>query len=117
MKTPLADQLGILDSFAACCGGRARAVLGIFRSGRQSTAVDDRAKIAELWDESWKIWFPAGKDDPTLTLLRIRGETGEYWDNSGFNGIKYLLEAGKAYLTGTRPDVDGDPKIHGKIVL
>jgi len=79
--------------------------------------VDDRRKIAELWNESWKIWFPGGKDDPSLVLLRIQAEAGEYWDNSGVSGIKYLIEAGKAYLSGTRPDVDHDPKIHGKVAL
>ena len=83
----------------------------------QAVAVDNRLKIAELWNEAWKIWFPKGKDDPSLSLLRVRGEAGEYWDNSGTSGIKYLIEAGKAYLSGTRPDVDGDPKIHGKVQL
>lgn len=79
--------------------------------------VDDRAKLNSLWNEAWKTWFPAGKEDPSLVLLRIRGETGEYWDNSGASGIRYLIEAGKAYLSGTRPDVEHDPRIHGKVVL
>ncbi len=79
--------------------------------------VDDRSKVAELWSEAWKAWFPQGMDDPTLTLLRIHGECGEYWDSSGASGIKYLIEAGKAYLTGTRPDVADDPKIHAKVQL
>jgi general stress protein 26 len=79
--------------------------------------VDDRSKVSELWSEAWKVWFPHGKDDPTFTLLRIRGECAEYWDNSGASGIKYLFEAGKAYLTGTRPDVADDPKIHAKVQM
>ena len=82
-----------------------------------ATAVEDRAKVAEIWNESWKVWFPGGKDDPALLLVRVQGDTGEYWDNSGSNGIKYLIEAGKAYLSGTRPAVDNDPKIHGKVDL
>ena len=28
-----------------------------------------------------------------------------------------LIEAGKAYLSGQRPDIDDDPKIHGKVNL
>ncbi len=79
--------------------------------------VADRKKLDEFWKESWKIWFPDGKDDPSLLLLKVQGERGEYWDNSGTSGIKYLIEAGKAYLAGTRPDVDGDPKIHGRVHL
>jgi general stress protein 26 len=31
----------------------------------------DRAKIAELWTEEWKLWFPGGKDDANLALLRV----------------------------------------------
>ncbi len=82
-----------------------------------ASPVEDRAKIEQLWKESWRIWFPKGKDDPTLVLVRVQGEQGEYWDNSGVRGIKYLIEAGKAYLSGTKPDVDNDPKLHGKVAL
>lgn len=77
--------------------------------------IDDRMKIEQLWKEPWKVWFPGGKQDPNLTLLRIRGRRGEYWDNSGMSGIKYLIEAGKAYVSGTQPDVANDPKIHAKV--
>lgn len=79
--------------------------------------IDDRARISRLWNEAWKVWFPGGKDDPNLTLLRVRGQTGEYWDNSGTSGLRYLIEAGRAYFSGTKPDVAGDPKIHGKVTL
>ncbi len=79
--------------------------------------VDDRQKIAELWKEPWKVWFPGGKHDPSLILLKIHGDIGEYWDNSGSSGLKYLIEAGKAYLSGTRPDVAHDPQIHAKVNL
>ncbi len=82
-----------------------------------ATPVENRAKVAELWNEAWKVWFPGGKDDPALLLLKVEGQEGEYWDNSGTSGLKYLVEAGKAYLTGTRPDVEGDPKVHGKVTL
>lgn len=82
-----------------------------------ASAVDDRQKIAELWQESWKVWFPGGKDDPSLVLIKVQGDCGEYWDNGGFGGIKYLIEAGKAYFKGTRPDVANDQRIHGKVNL
>jgi general stress protein 26 len=79
--------------------------------------VQDRAKLDEIWTEAWKTWFPGGKADPKLVLIRVTPNSGEYWDNSGSSGIKYLIEAGKAYLSGTRPDVEHDPKIHGKVEL
>ncbi|QEH35800.1 Pyridoxamine 5'-phosphate oxidase [Aquisphaera giovannonii] len=83
----------------------------------RAKVVDDRAKAAQLWKAEWKVWYPGGKDDPALVLLRIDGETGEYWDNSGTGGVKYLIEAGKALLTGSRPDVQDDAKVHAKVEL
>jgi general stress protein 26 len=83
-------------------------------SGRATPLVDHR-KVEDLWNEAWRVWFPGGKDDPTLILLRVQGEKGEYWDNSGVSGIKYLIEAGRAYLSGEKPDVENDPAVHGKV--
>ncbi|MBY0513390.1 MAG: pyridoxamine 5'-phosphate oxidase family protein [Gemmataceae bacterium] len=85
-------------------------------SGTAAT-VDDRGKLSRLWKAEWKVWFPGGKDDPNIVLLRVDGSGGEYWDNSGTSGLKYLIEAGKALVTGTRPDVGEDPKVHGKVTL
>lgn len=85
-------------------------------SGR-AMPVEDRDKVNSLWNESWKVWFPGGKDDPNLVLVKVVGDIGEYWDSSGSSGLKYLIEAGKAYFSGTRPDVDNDPNIHAKVQL
>jgi general stress protein 26 len=68
--------------------------------------VDDQAKLEELWNETWKVWFPEGKPSESIMLLKIDPTSGEYWDNSGLTGVKYLLKAGKAYLQGERPEVD-----------
>lgn len=66
--------------------------------------IRDRNKVEELWSEAWKVWFPEGKDDPSIVLLKVESTVGEFWDNSGLKGIQYLFEAGKAYLSGERPD-------------
>lgn len=73
-----------------------------------ATAVDDRAKLDELWSEAWKVWFPDGKSSPSIVLLRIDPSHGQYWDNSGLQGVKYLIKAGKAYLQGDRPETGSD---------
>lgn len=82
-----------------------------------ATTVDDRAKLAQLWKPEWQVWFPGGKDDPNVVLFKVHGTAGEYWDNSGTSGLKYLIEAGKALLSGERPSVGNDPKVHGKVSL
>ncbi len=77
-------------------------------SGR-ATLIDDREKIAELWSEPFRVWFPGGKDDPTIELIAVRPVVGEFWDNTGLNRCKYLWEATKACVTGTTPEIhDGD---------
>ena len=63
---------------------------------------DDRARIAELWQESWKVWFPKGKDDPDIVLLEFDAVDGEYWDNAGSKGVEFVIRAAKAYLGGEK---------------
>jgi general stress protein 26 len=81
----------------------------------RATLVDDPAKIAGLWRESFLAWFPGGKHDPSLELIRMRPERGEYWDNIGQQRASFLWEAAKAYVSGTTPEVDPDE--HGVVRL
>jgi general stress protein 26 len=41
---------------------------------------NDQTKIEELWSDRFKMWFPYGKEDPDLCLLKITPEEAEYWD-------------------------------------
>ncbi len=43
--------------------------------------VKDQAKVDELWDENVQQWFPEGKNDPNVVLLRITTLAGECWSN------------------------------------
>jgi len=72
--------------------------------------VRDRALIDRLWAEDWKIWFPKGKDDPSLSILVVEPREAAYWDISGGTGLKYLFESAKAYVSGTRPPSDDDER-------
>lgn len=80
-----------------------------------ATMVDDRQKLNDLWKESWKVWFPEGKSSDSIVLLKIEPNSGDYWDNSGASGIRYLLKAGKAYLQGERPEAD--QKTHASVSM
>ena len=75
-----------------------------------ASVVDDRALIGELWSESWKVWFPKGKDDPSLRIVAVEPVEAAYWDMSGTTGIKYVFEMAKAYVTGKRPPSDNDER-------
>ena len=82
----------------------------------QATIVRDRALIDRLYKEAWKIWFPKGKTDPSISLLKFTAQHGEYWDNAGAEGLKYVFEAAKAYAKGERPK-EGDQNQHAKVTL
>ena len=72
--------------------------------------VRDRAKIAELWRPEFKIWFPEGKDDPEIALLRISLEKAEYWDSPS-STIGYALSFVSSLVTGKEPDLGENKKI------
>jgi len=75
----------------------------------------DPAQVDRLWNAAWKVWFPQGKSDPNLRLIRFETDNGEYWDNAGGNGIKYLLRAVSALAKKSRPQVNPDQ--HAKVTL
>ncbi len=72
--------------------------------------VDDRALVDQLWSDTWKVWFPKGKDDPSLRILVVEPTEATYWDGGGIEGLRYLFDSARAYLTGTRPDSDNDER-------
>ena len=72
----------------------------------------DRAKIEELWNPVHKAWFPEGKDDPHLCLLKITIEEVEYWDSPNSKLVE-LAGFVKALVTGQEAE-GGD---YGKIKL
>lgn len=61
--------------------------------------MNDRAKIDELWSEAAKPWFPEGKDDPELTLLKVHTDMAEYWDSTSSRMVRFL-EMARAAVTG-----------------
>ena len=80
-----------------------------------AAVVRDRAHVERLWNEAWRVWFPGGKDDPNLVLISVTPRSGEYWDNSGTEGLKYFFEGLKAYFKGERPRI-GDT-VNAKVTL
>jgi general stress protein 26 len=81
-----------------------------------ATLVKDRELIDRLWSEEWRAWFPGGKDDPDLVLIRVDAREGEFWDNSGLNGLSYAFEGLKAILKGEKLQNDKGGS-HAKIRL
>ena len=75
--------------------------------------VSDPAKINELWGDFLKTWFPNGKSDPSLTLLKVTTHAGEYWDRPG-GKMMLLFEIAKGALTGEADKSGRDEKLGGE---
>ena len=78
----------------------------------------DRDHVRRLWKDAYKVYFK-GEDDPNIVLLRFTPEAAEYWDNSGFEGLKFALRFAKAYVTGSelQDEQRDDVKAHAKVAL
>ncbi len=64
---------------------------------------DDKDLIKELWDPMAKSWFKDGIEDPMISVIQFKTESGYYWDNEHGNtiaGVKLLI----GVITGTSTD-------------
>jgi general stress protein 26 len=64
----------------------------------------DRARIDYYWSAHVSAWFPGGKDDPDLTLLRLDASDARVWV-SRRGPFHYGWQIAKANLTRSEPDV------------
>ena len=68
------------------------------------TEQHDAARIDKYWGPVVSAWFPEGKDDPELTLLRLDADDAEVWISEK-GPIRFAFEIAKANLTDTEPNV------------
>lgn len=71
----------------------------------QLTPDNDRAIVDVLWNKFVAAWFPGGKDDPNLQLLRFSPQDAQVWlnENNLLAGIKVLM--------GKNPQEDYQDKV------
>ena len=67
---------------------------------------NDRERINRFWNPVVAAWYPDGKDDPALTLIRFDADDGRVWvSDKGALGFGYQVL--KANLTKSMPDAGG----------
>ncbi len=66
-----------------------------------ASVVDDVAKKKELWNSGVEAWFPQGPEDPSVVLLKVEGDSAEYWDSPG-GRLATAFSFVKAKTTGQR---------------
>jgi len=74
----------------------------------EAAVSNDRAKIADLWEKTDKIWWEDA-NDPTIRLLTVIPHNGEIWDspNALVSGAKML----KAMVTGEAPELGDNASV------
>jgi general stress protein 26 len=77
-----------------------------------ATLVQDHSVIAQYWTESMRVWFPKGKNDPDIAMLKVTVDQAEYWDAPSSTMLQAYGYV-KALLTGAPPHPGEHAKIAG----
>lgn len=79
---------------------------GLFATIHGNLTLDtDRATVERLWNPHIAAWYPGGKDDPDLRLLRLDTESAQIWLN------ETTLGAAVKRLFGNDPKSDYKDKV------
>jgi general stress protein 26 len=76
----------------------------------RAVVVSDRNKKQQLWNSAVEAWFPDGPDDDTVVLLKVEGDSAEYWDSPG-GRLATVLSFAKAKITGERIEGGRNEKV------
>ncbi len=77
--------------------------------GRASIETD-RKSIEEKWNPIIKAWFPEGKSDPNLCLVKVKTDEAHYWDTDSTKMVEMLkvvtsVVSGKQLAEGVHGDL------------
>jgi general stress protein 26 len=90
------------QEFQACIGGELQ-------------PDHDRARIEAFWNPVVSAWFPDGKDDPELTLLKLTPVDAQVWVMRG-GPLRFAFEIARANLTHQEPRL-GDEAHTGPVAF
>ncbi len=91
VETLKTDHPVVLD-FSDCRGNCYLTISG------RAYLVDNKEKMAELWNPVLNAWFPGGLGGHFL-MIKVAPEMAEYWEEPK-KSWKQVFYAGKAFLTG-----------------
>ena len=77
----------------------------------QLSVKRDEARIAKYWNAVVAAWYPQGKDDPRLTMMRLECMDAEVWISQA-GPMKFAWEIAKANATKHEPHIGGKANLH-----
>lgn len=85
-----------------------------FVSIRGSVRLDrDRDTIDRLWSFTQKVFFPAGKDDPQLMVLRVRVRDAAWWDAAD-NFVARAIDFAQGLMSDDPTDLGEHGHLQGR---
>ena len=78
--------------------------------GRARMDRDDDT-INELWSPVQKVFFPDGKDDPDLMVLRVKVRDASYWEAG--NAVERVLDMARGMLGNSPADIGEHGHLEG----
>lgn len=106
------------DTDLARQAGEGRAAMFVFQQKEVQACISgelsvqhDPARIAKYWNAVVAAWYPQGKDDPRLTMMRLECMDAEVWI-SQVGPVRFAWEIAKANATKHQPHVGGKANLH-----
>lgn len=76
----------------------------------KAEAYRDQKQIDEMWNSFIKTWFPEGKEDPNIIIIRFKVESGYYWDTRHGKAAQLL-----GMVVGAITGAETDDSLEGKL--
>ncbi len=77
LETPKMDEIRLNQEVLVAFQNRQEEFLTL--SG-QAEIIQDADRINAFWLDEFRAWFPLGKTDPNLALIRVRLDQGQLWE-------------------------------------
>lgn len=78
----------------------------------RASIEQDRKSIEDKWNPIVKAWFPEGKNDPNLCLVKVKTDEAHYWDTESTKMVE-MLKIVASLVTGKQLE-EG---IHGDLLV
>lgn len=76
----------------------------------EAEIILDKTKIEQLWTPTTNIWLKEGKDDNTISIIKVKPSNAYYWDaesNQMINFLKMIASVvtGTNFVVGTQGEL------------
>ncbi len=87
---------------------------GRYLSVRGRARMDrDRETIDEVWTPLQKVFFPAGKDDPQLMVLRVKVRDAVWWEADAGNWLERVIDLAQGFWSDEAEDLGTRERLQG----